>query len=315
MTVDFQQTSTAAFGKMIIPAGGLAENGTSIFNVMKIGGNVSHVESEITLGPLASRSCVAFLSPFGQPGDGSVWTAGTFTVRLHVHLGSGKIKWSHVWICRINSFRQIQEVIGSDLTILGRTFGGAEHQTFSLDVSVVASPAALSSDVLYIIYGFTNGHRNASRTVMISPFVANTAHWVLADSDRFIVLQNWVSADCTLAAPNLQIPRIFTVLPVNAACDLAAPALLNPSTVVVSAAVNASATVIAPTVLEAERILNPLPVNASATLLAPTIQRDRTLTPGIATASCTVLEPTRLGGAGVLNVWDGANWIPIGGVS
>lgn len=314
MATNFQQTATTISGAMPIPDGGLTENGTSLYNTMEIGGNTSHIESEVTLPPSSSRSCVAFMSPLTQPGNGSVWTAGTFIVRLHVHAGSKWVEWSHVWICRANFQAKIVEIIGSNLTI-GLLLRTVTHTTFDLDVSVSASPNALSSDRLYIIYAFRNFHRSAGKTIMVSPYAANTTHWTLEDADIFIGPNTRVKAVCTLVAPILQISRTFIVFPVNTECSLVAPAILNPRTIVASAAVNASATVIAPTIIADDHVLNPLPVTASCTLIAPTIKKDITVTAGVATASCTLLAATVFGGAGVLKMRFGGNWVVIGGES
>lgn len=289
MAVDFQQTDTNVGGTLPIPTGALPLNPlTTMYKRMVEGGTAGTAGITITTPNNDARSAIGFETLVNVPDSGSVWTAGTFTVRLTLTSGSKKIFWTHAHACRMNSAGVIQEVIGSNAAV-GLNLRAPSLTTFTTTITVSASPLPLQTDRLYIVYGLTNTHNAASVSIVVQSSAINTVHWVLAAGARTFIVGP-VTTSCVLVAPVVKIPRTFVVTPVHAQLVLVAPTVSIPRTFTVG------------------------PVTTSLTLVAPTVlQGVMTFTVPPVTMSCTLLSPTVLGGAGVLKIRVGANWIVTGG--
>ena len=291
MAIDFQQTDTEVGGTLPIPTGALPLNELTImYKRMEDGGTAGTTDVTITVVKDAGRSSIGFETLVNVPDDASVWTAGTFTVRLRVNSGSNKMKWTEAHACRMNAAGVIQEVIGSNTTINTSLNPSFPPELFSASITVSASPSALQTDRLYIVYGLTNIHKPASKSIIVESSGWITVHWAVAGARTFVV--DPVTMSCVLVAPVVGITRTFTVTPVHMQLVLVAPVVSIPRTFTVGS------------------------VTMSLTLPAATkLQDARTFTVPPVTMTCTLLAPTVVGGAGVLKIRVGENWVVIGGQS
>jgi len=283
MGIVYQQTDLAGSFGIVLPADAPAIGLQSFNRSISSSGTPGSAEVNVEIAANSTQTVIAFESPAGEPNVLN-WTAGAWTVELNVTSPKNKTVWKQLHICRINSAGVIQETLvramGANVNI---DSGGIVSHT----LTTTSATTALATDRIYVVLVLQNKHSSFSRVIGITPSVTITSP---------------LATGTTTLTPT---PVVATVtVPI---VTINTPLILTPSAVV--------AGVVVPAVVVARPItLKPTPVGVTVAVPTPIVgETGITLLPTPVVATAAVPTPTVLGVAGVLRVWDGSNWVTIGG--
>ena len=166
MGESYQQTDVAtACG--VIGVSGLPSSLVNFARQMEGGSPTpGSADMSATLDKNSTSIPFAFETLFGTPNI-TLWPSGDWVVRLEIVIGSNKVTWEDTYICKISDSGCIAVVIGS---ITGQGIATALLGVIGpMTVTIASDTTVLATDRIYIACAFKNNHRGGNKTIGVKP--------------------------------------------------------------------------------------------------------------------------------------------------
>src|SRR5437867_3399464 len=111
MALSFRQTDTIPSCDVAAYCSGRSLNATTRGDIAQVGATAGSTSWAIPVN--ASASLLLAVGWDCIVDAGTLWNAGTWTIRLNVTTLNIHVTWSEVWICRLNSACVSQATIGT----------------------------------------------------------------------------------------------------------------------------------------------------------------------------------------------------------
>ena len=301
-------------GVFLIPSGGPAVANTPMNHRMAVAEATSGGDFA-WINPGGQEEAMFFFTSIAGEPNVVTWGSGSWDIRLQIITASANVTWESIRVCRINSAgTEILETIGTNTSV--NLSCGVDKNTVLGPISVTVSESSgPASDRVHIVLGFTSNHSSRNRRLSIAGEESQTT---TIDDDpgggTDIVNAEVIALTSTVEAADIQNLAPIEVdaftIALQAIVEAASPGI---DVTVAATAIALTATVEDALVSAVGETVQVSTIEITATVEAATIQAAIVVGASVIELTSTVEAAIPSGGAAIFKVFDGANYILIGG--